>query len=84
MALARQCDVCKKCFIPERNLLSKSVLPRSDKENHIVFPRLMGILVDHIHEDIGYDKKIWDLCEDCFEKINFYITVTLKEENKNG
>lgn len=77
MALARQCDVCKKCFVPERKLLYGG-------EDRIVFPRLMGKMVDHLNGDLGYDKKMWDLCEDCFEKINFYITITLKEENKNG
>lgn len=68
MAIARQCDLCKKCFVPDHIF-----------NNVKTFPRLNGSFVNSNNGQVC-DNKQWDLCEDCFDKINTFIIGLIKED----
>lgn len=61
MANAIQCDVCKKCYVPNRK-----------NNSCVVHPVLIGKMVNSIENTV--QQKDWDLCYDCFDRINTFIT----------
>lgn len=74
MANAIQCDICKKCYAPDKSV---------DRDG--CYPVLRGTMVDYYKT--VHQKKEWDLCYDCFNKINTFIgdleieATSVKEES---
>ena len=70
MAHAIQCDLCGSCYKPNRKC-----------DSVIVFPQITGMMLgENMRQTIQC--KSWDLCYDCYEKINTFIcSLENKEES---
>lgn len=69
MARAIKCDTCGKCYVPDRKI-----------DNRIAYPKLSGSMYSFPSND-RLQRKEWELCYDCFEKINTFI-LSLKGESQ--
>lgn len=67
MARAIKCDACNTMYKPDRKL-----------NGTIVFPFLKGQMIGFSTGN-AIQTKEWELCYECFEKINTYIRSLSKE-----